>query len=138
MGYLEALIAFVRDGLQQPALIQLWLFWMTLLVVAVPLLLVSYPGTRPDGVVAGTYAVALAVLMPYAHSVAGFTRLLGIVQILALVPVLAGMFTRRERLATSPPLVRWTVLALAATSIAYLAVSVFRALLRNLGAVAVT
>ena len=131
MGYPEMLAAFVRDGLQQPALIQIWLLWMTLLVVAVPLLLLSHPGTRPDGAVASVSAVALAVLMPFAHSVAGFTRLLGIVQILVLVPLLTGIFVRKERLAASPPLVRWPVLALAATSLAYIAVSMLGISLRD-------
>lgn len=131
MGYPEILVAFVRDGLQQSAPIQIWLLWMTLLVVAVSLLLLSRPGTRTDGVIACVSTVTLAVLMPYAHAEVGFTHLLGIVQVLVLVPLLAGMFARKERLVASPPLVRWTVSALAATSLAYVAVSTLHVSLRS-------
>ena len=131
MGYPETLAAFIRDGLQQSALIQIWLIWMTLLVIAVPLLMLSHPGMRTDSMTACVSTAVLAVLMPYAHAEVGFTRLLGIVQVLVLVPLLVGLFARKERLVASPPLVRWTVLALATTSFAYVAVSVFHALLRN-------
>ena len=120
MNYPIHVMAFVRDGLLQPVWVQLWFLWMTIVIIAVPPPLLWHRKTRLDGLVAAVSAVTLAVLMPYWHAEIGYTRLLGLPHFVVWVPFLAWLYWRRKRLA-SPPVVRWTVLALVATILVCLA-----------------
>lgn len=120
MGYLNHVSAFVEGVFHQPLWVQVWFVWMTLVIIVLPSPLLLHRQSRLDGLMATVAGLMLAVLMPYWHAEAGYTRLIALPHFIVWIPLLAWLHRRRKRLA-APPLVRWMVLIFVATVLVCLA-----------------
>src|SRR6056297_3736220 len=81
-----------------PAFLRLWVLWLTIVMIAVPLVLLAWRQTRRDGVVILAASVAVVVSMHWLYAQVGFVRLLGLPHVLIWTPLAVYLAMRlRER-----------------------------------------
>ncbi|HKL45683.1 MAG TPA: hypothetical protein VJ906_05525 [Roseovarius sp.] len=104
-----------------PAFLRLWVLWLTIVMIAVPLVLLAWRQTRRDGVVILAASVAVVVSMHWLYAQVGFVRLLGLPHVLIWTPLAVYLAMRlREGIVPAPPrIVIWIFLASILVSLAF-------------------
>ncbi|MHA7828772.1 MAG: hypothetical protein ACX93P_14550 [Roseovarius sp.] len=104
-----------------PAFLRLWVLWLTIVMIAVPLVLLAWRQTRRDGVVILAASVAVVVSMHWLYAQVGFVRLLGLPHVLIWTPLAVYLAMRlREGIIPAPPrIVIWIFLASILVSLAF-------------------
>lgn len=119
-----------------PALLRLWVLWLTIVMIAAPLILLAWQQTRRDGVVILAASVAVVVSMHWLYAQVGFVRLLGLPHVLIWTPLAVYLALRlREGIVPAlPRIVIWIFLASILISLAFDYTDILRWLLGERGA----
>ena len=121
MGFaIDAVVNFVIDVHAQPVWVQLWVAWMFVVIVAVPVVMRKHGAARRDYLLVASSTAALIVAVPLWHSHVGYVRLVGLPHIPVWTPLAVYLFARRKHL-SSPRQLRRAVNVFMATIIVSLA-----------------
>ena len=71
----------------QPDALRLWVLWLSVVMIAAPLVLLAWRATRRDGMVTLGAAVAVITGMQALYAQVGFVRLLGLPHVLIWTPL---------------------------------------------------
>ncbi|MFV2052225.1 hypothetical protein [Aliiroseovarius sp. YM-037] len=111
----------------QPEMIQLWVMWLALVMVAVPLLLMIFKPSRMTGLILLIVNILTGVAMNAVYGQVGLTRILGAVHIVFWVPLLIWLIPRdRVDWPTLPVAALWILIATLGVSLAFDVVDVIR------------
>jgi len=94
-------MTFSEAVAQMPAWVRLWVLWLTVVMIATPLLLALWRATRRDALIVAAATVAVIAGMQALHAAVGFVRLLGLPHIVVWTP-LAAYLVWRLRQGTLP------------------------------------
>ena len=121
MGFaIDAVVNFVIDVHVQPVWVQLWVAWMFVVIVAVPVVMRKHGAARRDYLLVATSTMVLIVAVPLWHSHVGYVRIVGLPHIPVWTPLAVYLFARRKHL-SSPRQLRRAVNVFMATIIVSLA-----------------
>ena len=114
-----------------PVPVRLWVLWLTVAMVAAPVVLLLWRETRRTGLAVAAVNLANAAAMQALFAEAGFTRLLGLPHLVFWTPLLLLCVRRLQRgVAAAPPRVGLAAFAATvAVSLVFDAVDVARWLL---------
>lgn len=105
---IDAVVNFLIDVFAQPVWIQLWVVWMVVVIIAVPVIMRMYGAVRQDHLIVACSTVTLLVVMPLWHDQIGYVRLIGLPHIVVWTPLAIYLYARRRHL-SSPWQVRRAV-----------------------------
>jgi len=92
------------DAVQtMPVPLRLWVLWLTVAMVAAPVLLLPFRAARRDGVIVLASTVAVMVSMQALYGAVGFVRLLGLPHVVIWGPLAAWLAFRLRDGALPPP-----------------------------------
>ncbi|MGS4945039.1 hypothetical protein ACVDG3_06130 [Meridianimarinicoccus sp. RP-17] len=83
--------------------LRLWVLWLTVAMVAVPLILLMFRATRRDGVIVLASTVAVMVSMHALYQAVGFVRLLGLPHVVIWGPLAVWLAFRLRDAALPRP-----------------------------------
>jgi hypothetical protein len=128
-------MSFSEAVATQGPLLRLWVGWMTLLMVATPVLLLLHKTCRRDGAVMLAAAIVNISLMMWLYGQMGFVRLLGLPHVLIWTPLAVYMMLmlRNHRMPRLPRLASWTYLVTIMISLVFDYIDVARWLLGERG-----
>jgi hypothetical protein len=106
-------MSFAEAVATLPDAVRLWVLWLTIVMVAAPLILLVWSETRVAGAVVGLANLAVAASMNGLYAAAGFVRLLGLPHVLIWTPLLVWGLARLR--GPAPPLPRAALAAFLAS-----------------------
>lgn len=120
----------------QGPVLRLWVLWLTIIMLAAPVVLLLFRGTRRDGVVGLAAAFAVMISMQWLYTQVGFVRLLGLPHVLIWTPLAIYLLVRLRtgRMPAPARAVTWVFLLSILVSLAFDYVDVIRWLLGERGA----
>jgi hypothetical protein len=98
-------MSFAEAVATLPAALRLWVLWLTVVMVAAPLILLLWRQTRQAGAVIAGANLAVAVAMHALHAAVGMVRLLGLPHVLIWASLLVWGVARLRR-GPAPPVPR--------------------------------
>lgn len=113
-------MTFTEAVATQPDIIRLWVLWMTVAMVVVPLVLLGWQETRMTGWVVLASTVAVMVLMQALFQLVGFTRLLGLAHVIVWGPLAIWLARRLGGIGARVPRVAiWVFLVTIGVSLVF-------------------
>jgi len=94
-----------------PEMLRVWVLWLTIAMVTLPLVMLAWRATRRDGIVCLAAAGLVIVAMHGLHAQIGIVRLLGLPHIVVWTPLAVYLAWRlRNRALPGPPRAAMAVL----------------------------
>lgn len=87
-------MSFSEAVATQPDMLRLWVLWLTVAMIAAPLILLVFRPSRRAGLVTLLANVAAALSMQWLYGQVGFVRLLGLAHVVFWVPLLAWLLPK--------------------------------------------
>ena len=97
---IDAVVNFVLDVHAQPVWVQVWVAWMVVVIVGVPVAMRKYGAARRDYLLVAASTVVLIVAVPLWHSHVGYVRLVGLPHIPVWTPLAVYLIARRKHLSS--------------------------------------